>query len=188
MVSREDFAKYISTASLVVAIVFMIGAVQSSGAILDTCNQGGMAINSISYTQCRDIGTAIAKMGSLEAAYLSLLLTIARVEATLFLGMGVGAIYGLVFCQLSERAALHLVHAVWATAVTAVHMHSAGWFGDFGMDPNVDRTFYEAMPILIYIVGVQVVLYWAAFFGAAKAKRGAHVGRASAATREVPAT
>ena len=187
MASREDYAKYISTASLLVAVAFMIGGVQSSGAILDTCNQGGMGINSISYTQCRAIGTAIAKMGSLEAAYLSLLLTIARVEATLFLGMGVGAIYGLVFCQLSERAALHLVHAVWATAVTAVHMHSAGWFGDFGMDPNVDRKFYEAMPI-IYLTGVQVVLYWAAFFGAAKAKRGAHVGRASAATREVPAT
>ena len=67
-------------------------------------------------------------------------------------------------------------------------MHFAGWFGDFEIDPNVDRTFYETMPILIYIVGVQVVLYWAAFFSAAKAKRGAHVGRASAATREVPAT
>jgi len=187
MASREDFAKYISTISLVVAIVFMIGAIQSSGAILDTCNQGGMSINSISYTQCRDIGTAIAKMGSLEAAYLSLLLTIARVEATLFLGMGLGALYGLAFCQLSERAALHLVHAAWATAVTAVHMHSAGWFGNFSMDPNVDRTFYETMPI-IYITGVQVVLYWAAFFGAARAKRGAPVGRASAATREVPAS
>ena len=109
-----------------VAIVFMIGAIQNSGAILDTCNQGGMSINSISHTQCRGIGTAIAKMGSLEVAYLSLLLTIARVEATLFLGMGVGALYGLAFCQLFQRASLHLVHAVWATAVTAVHMHSAG--------------------------------------------------------------
>ena len=177
MASLEDFAKYISTASLVVAVAFMIGAIQSSGAILDTCNQGGMGLKGISYTQCRDIGTAIAKMGSLEAAYISLLINIARVEATLFLGMGVGAIYGLVFCQLSERAALHLVHAVWATAVTAVHMHSAGWFGDFGMDPNVDGKIYEAMPI-IYITGVQVVLYWAAFFGAARAKKDATVGRA----------
>lgn len=187
MPSREDFAKYISTVSLVVAVVLMIGAVQSSGAILDTCNQGGMSLNSISYTQCRDIGTAIAKMGSLEAAYLSLLLTIARVEAALFLGMGVGALYGLAFCKLPERTSLHLVHAVWATAVTAVHMHSAGWFGNFAMDPNVDRTFYETVPI-IYITGVQVLLYWAAFFGAAKAKRGAHAGRASDATREVPAS
>ena len=77
---------------------------------------------------------------------------------------------------------------MWATAVTAVHMHSAGWFGNFAMDPNVDRTFYEANPILIYIVGVQVVLYWAAFFGAARAKRGAPLGRVSAATGEVPAS
>ena len=38
MASLEDFAKYISTTSLVVAIVFMIGAIQNSGAILDTCN------------------------------------------------------------------------------------------------------------------------------------------------------
>ena len=177
MASREDYAKYISTASLLVAVAFMIGGVQSSGAILDTCNQGGMGINSISYTQCRDIGTAITTMGSLEAAYLSLLLTIARVEAALFLGMGVGALYGLAFCKLPERTSLHLVHAVWATAVTAVHMHSAGWFGDFGMDPNVDGKIYEAYPILILLVVVQVVLYWAAFFGAARAKRDATVAK-----------
>jgi hypothetical protein len=44
MASREDYAKYISTASLLVAVAFMIGGVQSSGAILDTCNQGGMGI------------------------------------------------------------------------------------------------------------------------------------------------
>jgi len=59
MASREDYAKYISTASLLVAVAFMIGGVQSSGAILDTCNQGGMGNNSISYTQCRDIGSDI---------------------------------------------------------------------------------------------------------------------------------
>ena len=56
-------------------------------------------------------------------------------------------------------------------------MHSAGWFGDFGMDPNVDGKIYEAMPILIFLVVVQVVLYWAAFFGAARAKRDATVAK-----------
>ena len=54
-------------------------------------------------------------MGSVEMAFISLLLTVARVETSLFLGLGVGAIYGLVFCQVAERAALHFTHAMWAT-------------------------------------------------------------------------
>ena len=178
MASREDYAKYISTASLVVAGAFMIGAVQSSGGILDTCNHGLMSLNSISYTQCRDIGTAVTKMGSVETAFISLLLTVARVETSMFLGLGVGAIYGLVFCQLPERAALHFTHAVWATVVTAVHIHSAGWFGDFGMDPNVDGNWSRGF--ITYLCAAQVVLYWAAFFGAARAKRHATVAKGNA--------
>ena len=42
-------AKYTSIIALVVATLFMIGAVQSSGSIMDTCLQGGMSINKISY-------------------------------------------------------------------------------------------------------------------------------------------
>ena len=92
-------AKIVSTFAFVVAVIFMIGAVQSSGSILDTCLQGGMSINKISYSQCRQIGTSISQTGPKEAAYLTNLLVIARVEATLFLGLGAGAIYALVLLE-----------------------------------------------------------------------------------------
>ena len=158
-------AKYTSVIALVVATIFMIGAVQSSGSILDTCLQGGMSINKISYEKCREIGTSISKKGDTEAAYLSLLLVIARVEATLFLGLGAGAIYALAFLEkgTEQVAVVHLMHAIWAISVCLVHAHSAGYLGDQGVDPNVDQGFYKTMPI-VPITGIQAILFSAAFF------------------------
>ena len=153
-------AKYTSIIALVVATLFMIGAVQSSGSILDTCLQGGMSINKISYEKCRGIRNEYCKKkGDAEAAYLSLLLVIARVEATLFLGLELGAIYALVFLEkgTEQVAVVHLMHAIWAISVCLVHAHSAGYLGDQGVDPNVDQGFYETMPI-VSITGFQAVL------------------------------
>ena len=87
-------ASIVSKAALVFAVLFMIGANQSSGAILDT-RQGSMGMFGISYDQCQAIGAAIKKKGEAEAYYLTALLVIARVEATLFLGLGAGAVYAL---------------------------------------------------------------------------------------------
>ena len=111
------------------------------------------------------IGTSIARKGDAEAAYLSLLLVIARVEATLFLGLGAGAIYALVFLEkgTEQVAVVHLMHAIWAISVFLVHSHSAGYLGDQGVDPNVDQGFYETMPI-VSITGFQAVLFSTAFF------------------------
>ena len=158
-------AKIVSTFAFVVAVIFMIGAVQSSGSILDTCLQGGMSINKISYAQCREIGTSISQTGPKEAAYLTNLLVIARVEATLFLGLGAGAIYALVLLEkgTEQVAVVHLMHAIWAIAVCLVHAHSAGYLGDQGVDPNVDQGFYKLIPI-VSITGFQAVLYSVAFF------------------------
>ncbi|CAK0791771.1 unnamed protein product [Prorocentrum cordatum] len=83
-----SLAYIVSTASLVLAVLFVIGGVQSGGAIFDTCNQGVLAISAISYDQCREMGNSIAAMGASHATFLSGLLVIARAEATLFLGMG----------------------------------------------------------------------------------------------------
>ena len=158
-------AKIVSTFAFVVAVIFMIGAVQSSGSILDTCLQGGMSINKISYSQCRQIGTSISKTGPKEAAYLTNLLVIARVEATLFLGLGAGAIYALLLLEkgTEQVAVVHLMHAIWAIAVCLVHAHCAGFLGDQGVDPNVDQGFYKLIPI-VSITGFQAVLYSVAFF------------------------
>ena len=62
-------ASIVSKAALVFAVLFMIGAVQSSGAILDTCLQGSMGMFGISYDQCQAIGAAIKKKGEAEAYY-----------------------------------------------------------------------------------------------------------------------
>ena len=107
-------AYYLSTASLVMALLFMWAAVQSSGAIFDTCKQGSMAINGISYENCQSIGAAIKEKGQAEAYYVTSLLIIPRVEACLFLGLGAGALYALVFLQkgTQEVSVVHLMHAM----------------------------------------------------------------------------
>jgi len=170
-------ASIVSKAALVFAVLFMIGAVQSSGAILDTCLQGSMGMFGISYDQCQSIGAAIKKKGESEAYYLTALLVIARVEATLFLGLGAGAVYALAALQKGTRevAVVHLMHAVWALSVCLVHADGAGLLLPLGSapDPNVQTSFYEKIPI-VAITGFQAVLNWSAFAlsasAAAKAK------------------
>mmetsp|Transcript_15504 Transcript_15504/g.30458 ORF Transcript_15504/g.30458 Transcript_15504/m.30458 type:complete len:177 (-) Transcript_15504:266-796(-) len=158
-------ASKVSAAALIVAVLFMIGAAQSSGSILDTCNQGGMGLNGLSFDDCRSIGASIKKSGTSEAKYLSLLIVIARVEATLFLGLGVGAIWSLFFLQkgTKEVAVVHLMHAVWATAVCAVHMDEAGLLVPYSSpDPNTDPNFYVQVPIH-FVTGFLAALFWLAF-------------------------
>ena len=158
-------ASIVSKAALVFAVLFMIGAVQSSGAILDTCLQGSMGMFGISYDQCQAIGAAIKKKGEAEAYYLTALLVIARVEATLFLGLGAGAVYALAALQKGTRevAVVHLMHAVWALSVCLVHADGAGALLPYSApDPNVMTSFYEKIPIVM-ITGFQAVLNWSAF-------------------------
>lgn len=101
----------------------------------------------------------------MEAAYLSNLLVIARVEATLFLGLGAGAVYALVFLEkgTEQVAVVHLMHAVWALSVCLVHAHGAGYLGTQGVDPNVDQGFYKKIPI-VSITGFQAFLFSVAFY------------------------
>ena len=136
-----------------------------------------MGLNSISYDQCQAIGAAIKKKGEAEAYYLTALLVIARVEATLFLGLGAGAVYALAALQKGTRevAVVHLMHAVWALSVCLVHADGAGLLLPLGSAPdaNVQTSFYEKIPI-VAITGFQAVLNWSAFAlsasAAAKAK------------------
>lgn len=156
---------YVSTASLVLAILFMWAAVQSSGAIFDTCNQGSMSLNDISYARCQSIGLSIKKKGQAEAYYLTALLIIGRVEACLFLGLGAGATYALAFLQKGTQqvTVVHLMHAVWAIAVCLVHADGAGLLEPYSApDPNVDSKFYDKIPI-VAITGFQAALYSLAF-------------------------
>ena len=157
-------ASIVSKAALVFAVLFMIGAVQSSGAILDTCLQS-MGMFGISYDQCQAIGAAIKKKGEAESYYLTALLVIARVEATLFLGLGAGAVYALAALQKGTRevAVVHLMHAVWALSVCLVHADGAGLLLPYSApDANVQTSFYEKIPI-VAITGFQAVLNWSAF-------------------------
>jgi len=124
-----------------------------------------MAINGITYEHCQSIGAAIKKKGQAEAYYLTSLLIIGRVEACLFLGLGAGALYALVFLQKGTQqvAVIHLMHAVWATAVCLIHADEAGLLQPYSApDPNVDSTFYAKIPI-VAITGVQAVLYSISF-------------------------
>ena len=123
-------------------------------------------MSDISFPECRAMGHAIKSSGAKEARFLSLLLCLGRVEATLFLGLGAGALWALAWLQKGTRqvAVIHLMHAVWATAVSLVHMDEAGLLEPISSpDPNADPTFYNKVPIHFVTAGL-AVLFWSAFF------------------------
>ncbi|CAK0866890.1 unnamed protein product [Prorocentrum cordatum] len=154
-------------ASLVLLVLFMIGGVQSGCAIFDTCNQGFLAISAISYNQCSEMGNSIAAMGASHATFLSGLLVIARVETTLFLGMGDRALYALAFLHkgTSEVAVVHLIIAVWAVSVCLVYAHGAGVLSYTTPEPNVYPVFHSSdLFFIIPVTGSFGAVFFAVFF------------------------
>ena len=62
----------------------------------------------------------------------SLALVFPRVEACLFLGMGLGSVYAFILRLergTKDMAAIHFMHMVWAVCVCACHSQNAGLFG-----------------------------------------------------------
>ena len=169
-------ASAISTAAFVVNILFMIALVQSGGGLFAGCKTFGFF--DISEDQCQSIlSTFLGSKPSAAAKDLvSLALVFPRVEACLFLGMGLGSIYAFIMGLergTKDVAVIHFMHMIWAIAVCACHSQNAGLFG---MTPERNVTGADKLVPFVVLTGVQAVLYTAAFIlssnsGAAKSKK-----------------
>ena len=101
-------AKVVSTVAFVVNIMFMIGLVQSAGGLFAGCKSFGFF--EISEEQCQGLFSTFlgSKPSDMQKDLATLALVFPRVEACLFLGMGLGSVYA--FLMLTTHANIHAVH------------------------------------------------------------------------------
>ena len=95
---RNDHKKVVSTFAFLVNFMFMIPFIQIiGGALPKGCNVFGLL--DVTPEECKAFGTAFLGNTPTEKAkdFFTLVLVIPRVEAALFLGMGMGSVYAYVF-------------------------------------------------------------------------------------------
>merc|ERR1712216_710762 len=93
----------------------------------------------------------------------TLSLVFPRVEACLFLGMGLGSVYAFLMGLArgtKDVAVIHFMHAIWAICVCTCHAQNAGLFG---LTPEKNVMSSEKLVPFVVLTGVQAVLYSAAF-------------------------
>ena len=152
----------VSTGALVFNIMFMIVLVQSAGGLFAACN--AMGFFEVSVAECEAMGsTFLKRAGDMEKDLWTAALVFPRVEACLFLGMGLGSVYAffLLARGTKEVAVIHFMHAVWAVTVCLCHAQNAGLFG---MTPEPNVLSGAKLAPFVVMTGVQAVLYWSAFF------------------------
>ena len=171
-------ATYVSTAALVVNILFMLVLVQSAGGLFAGC--GAFGFFDISKDKCESLFATFLGRKPDEAMkdFATLALVFPRVEASLFLGMGLGSVYALRSASLAAPRmwrSFTLCRGCWACAVCACHMQNAGLLKGLGIEPEANVLSSEKIMPFVVLTGVQDVLYWAAFYlsikSGAKAKK-----------------
>ena len=109
-------AKVVSTVAFVVNIMFMIGLVQSAGGLFAGCKSFGFF--EISEEQCQGLFSTFlgSKPSDMQKDLATLALVFPRVEACLFLGMGLGSVYAFLMLERGTKdvAVIHFMHMVWA--------------------------------------------------------------------------
>ena len=152
----------ISTIALLASCVAFLGLMQSEGGLIDSCYS--FSFFDISFDKCHQIGAAIAKAGPAEQGWLALAISKARAENCFALGMGVGALYALLFLAkgTKEVAVVHLMHAVWATSVCMVNAQNAGLLPR-PAEANIEPSAAAKLVPFVVITGVQAVLDVLAF-------------------------
>lgn len=167
-------AANVSTAALVVNILFMLVIVQSAGGVLAGC--GNFGLFGVSKEDCDAITAAILKLKVGSAPdFAGAALIFPRVESSLFIGMGMGSVYAFTMGLkrgTAEVAVVHFMHAMWAIVTVFCHAQNAGFlpFAASEVPPSAQ----EKITPFVFVVGVQAALYIAAFVlssGDAKAKK-----------------
>jgi len=155
-------ARAVSTAALIASSAAMLGLMQAEGGLVDSCY--GFSFFEVSVDDCRQIGAEVASVGEAHRGWLALAISKARAENCFALGMGVGALYALVFLAKGtpEVAAVHLMHAIWAISVCLANAQNAGLL-PFPAEANIDTYTQGKLVPFVAITGVQACLGAGAF-------------------------
>lgn len=160
----------ISTVTLVCTTLFMCGlASLSTGGIVDACNQYSLA--GTSKAECRNVFSAALagkKVSEQTKSVLAFALVFPRIEASLFLGMGMGSVFALLKLKpgTADVMVIHLMQGIFFVCACGIHLHNSKLLG-FEVDPNLRVDESTWMPFAI-MTGLLAALSWASFFVSSK--------------------
>ena len=99
-----------------------------------------------------------------ERGWLALAISKGRAENAFALGMGIGALYALIFLSKGSRevAVVHLMHGAWACSVCLVNAQNAGLL-PVPAEANIDTASQEKLVPFVFITGVQAFVDVCAF-------------------------
>ena len=156
-------AFFLSTLSLLLSSVAYLGLMQSEGGLIDSCYS--YSFFDVSTDQCRAIGANVVQAGEAEKGWYALVVSKARAENAFALGMGVGALYALLFLAKGTKdvAVVHLMIATWATSVCLVNAQNAALLPDVPAEANIDPASSAKLVPFVIITGVQAFLHLLSF-------------------------
>ena len=152
-------ASFLSTLSLLLSSVACLGLMQSEGGLIDSCYSYSFV--GVSTEHCRTIGANIVQTGEVEKGWYALVVSKARAENAFALGMGVGALYALLFLAkgTKEVVVVHLMIATWATSVCLVNTQNAALLPGVLAEANIDPASSSKLVPFVVITGVQAFLH-----------------------------
>ena len=111
-----------------------------------------------------DCACCVCHCEQAERGFLAAAISKARAENCFALGMGVGALYALLFLAkgTKEVAVHHLMHAVWGTSVCLANAQNAGLLPT-PAEANIDGVNMARLVPFVVVTGVQALLAWLAF-------------------------
>ena len=164
-VGGRGLARLLSTVALLLATLAYLGLMQSDGGIIDFCSS--FAFFDVSAAQCRDLGADIAKSGAAGSGWLALAISKGRGESCFALGMGVGALYALLFKAkgTSDVAVVHLMHSAWGVSVALANSQNAGLLAPLGVPAEANIGVAEQAKLVPFAIltAVQGFVYLCAF-------------------------
>ena len=188
MLPAPGLARIVSGLALLLSAVAFLGLMQSEGGLVDSCYS--YSFLDVSVDQCREIGNQIfggaldidssGPAGQVERGWLALAISKARAENCFALGMGVGALYALLFLRkgTTEVAVVHLMHAVWAASVCTANAQNAGLL-PVPAEANIDASSQAKLLPFVVITGVQALLDTCAFLLSRHHDRGPQKAKSS---------
>ena len=108
------------------------------------------------------------KVSEQTKSVLAFALVFPRIEASLFLGMGMGSVFALLKLKPGTAGVMviHLMQGIFFVCACGIHLHNSKLLG-FEVDPNLRVDESTWMPFAI-MTGLLAALSWASFFVSSK--------------------
>ena len=153
-----DISSMAFVVSILFTVIIVLSAGISAGGLFAGCKS--FSFFDITEQQCQQLLSTV--LGSKPSVWHEDVV-FPQVDSCLFLGMGLGSVYAFVMDLergTKDVAVIHFMHMIWAVSSFCCHAQNAGFFG---MAPEDNVLSGQKLFPLVFVTGIQALLYTVAF-------------------------